>query len=47
MAVTRCKRRIKKNYITRDRKNKLCKNLLWKPVVKKVDIEEIKKNFKK
>ena len=45
MAVTRLKRRIKKNYINRERKNKRCKKLLWKPVVKKVTIEEIMKSF--
>ena len=47
MAVTRLQRRGKKNVILKANRQSLLKVLLKKPVIKNVDIEEIKKSFKK
>lgn len=47
MAVTRLQRRGKKNVILRANRQKLLKVLLKKPVIKNVDIEEIKSSFSK
>ena len=47
MAVTRLQRRGKKNVILRANRQKLLKVLLKKPVIKNVDIEEIKNSFSK
>ena len=47
MAVTRLQRRGKKNVILKANRQNLLKVLLRKPVIKNVDIEEIKKSFKK
>ena len=41
MAVTRLKRRIKKNYIVRELRNRRNKKLLSRPVIKKVTVEEL------
>ena len=47
MAVTRLQRRGKKNVILKANRQSLLKVLLKKPVIKNVDIEEIKNSFKK
>ena len=45
MSVTRLKKKKKKRCIVKAKRRSLLKTLLWKPKIKKVDIEEIKKNF--
>jgi hypothetical protein len=45
MAVTRLKRKLKKNKINAARRQERIKHLSKKPVIKNLDIEEIKKSF--
>ncbi len=45
MAVTRLKRKLKKNKITAAKRQERIKQLSKKPVIKNLDIEEIKKSF--
>ena len=47
MAVTRLQRRGKKNVLLKARRQSMLKTLLRKPVIRKVDIEEIKSTFSK
>ena len=47
MAVTRLQRRGKKNVLLKAKRQTLLKTLLKKPVIKKVNIEEIKASFSK
>jgi hypothetical protein len=46
MAITRLHRRRKKNKLILDKKLKFLKYITSKPVIKKVDIDKIKKSFK-
>jgi hypothetical protein len=45
MAVTRLKRKLKRNKINAARRQERIKHLVKKPVIKNLDIEEIKKSF--
>ena len=47
MAVTRLQRRMKRNRIILSKKTKDFKKRMFTPVCKNVDIEEVKKSFKK
>jgi hypothetical protein len=45
MAVTRLKRKLKKNKIRAVKRLERIKQLTKKPIIKNLDIEEIKKSF--
>ncbi len=47
MSVTRLKRKKEKRCIVKFKRGLLLKGLLWKPNIKRVDIEEIEKGFVK
>lgn len=46
MAITRLQRRGKKNVLLKAKRQNLLKVLLRKPVIKNVNLEEIKSSFK-
>jgi hypothetical protein len=45
MAVTEFKRKARRNYMRPQNKQQSAKILLWKPIIKKIDIEELKAQF--
>jgi hypothetical protein len=45
MGVTRLQRKVKRNFAKAVNKNKYIKQLCAKPVIRKVDVEAIKKEF--